>query len=108
MTRLLPFFALVCLLLAGCVFTSSPEPQTVTTLPSFDRSWDAPLIVILLGAFAGGAIFGLAACVPVLVRSRREIVRLKKEIRVHEKTAAASKEVAAAPALTAPDVSSTL
>ena len=79
MTRLLPFFALVCLLLAGCVFTSSPEPQTVTTLPSFDRSWDAALgaaadvgVQVASTDRAGGRILGNKDGAPVTIDVLRE------------------------------------
>jgi hypothetical protein len=47
MTRLLCLFALaVSSLLAGCVVAPYPYPYTTTTVsspPSFDRSWDAAL-----------------------------------------------------------------
>ncbi|HZN37673.1 MAG TPA: hypothetical protein VFD82_02660 [Planctomycetota bacterium] len=36
-------FAFAGLPLAGCVGSYPTEPRTVTTLPSFDRSWDAAL-----------------------------------------------------------------
>ena len=43
MPRLILLFA-IALPLAGCVGSYPTEvPQTVTTLPSFDRSWDAAL-----------------------------------------------------------------
>jgi hypothetical protein len=45
MNRLPLFFAIAALPLAGCVsnYDPPPPPQTATTLPSFDRSWDAAL-----------------------------------------------------------------
>jgi uncharacterized integral membrane protein len=51
----------------------------------FDQHWQAPLIVVVLAAFAAGSLFGLLACLPPLVRQRREIVGLKKEIRIRDK-----------------------
>ena len=78
MTRLLLFFALAGLL-AGCVFTSAPEPQTVTTLPSFDRSWDAALgaaadvgVQVDSADRAGGRILGSKAGVQVTIDVQRQ------------------------------------
>jgi lipopolysaccharide assembly protein A len=51
----------------------------------FDQHWQAPLIVVVLAAFAAGALFGLLACLPPLIRQRRDIMGLKKEIRVRDK-----------------------
>ena len=44
----------------------------------FDLSWQAPLVVVLLGFFAAGALFGLIAMLSVLLRQRREIHRLRR------------------------------
>jgi len=60
MNRLMMLFAFAALPFTGCVGSSEPpppepQPRTVTTLPSFDRSWDAAL--------------GAAADVGVQVRS---------------------------------------
>lgn len=52
----------------------------------FDKVWQAPLIVVVLSAFAGGTLLGLIACLPALVRQRRDIMGLKRELRVREKT----------------------
>ena len=51
----------------------------------FDQHWQAPLIVVVLAAFAAGALFGLLACLPPLIRQRRDILGLKKEIRIRDK-----------------------
>jgi uncharacterized integral membrane protein len=48
----------------------------------FNLEWSMPLILLLLITFAGGAILGLIACLPPLVRQRREIGGLKKEMSV--------------------------
>ncbi len=61
----------------------------VTLYFYFDRSWQAPLVVVLLGFFAAGALFGLIAMVSVLLRQRRQILRLKRELRGHAKAAEA-------------------
>jgi lipopolysaccharide assembly protein A len=44
----------------------------------FDLELQAPLVLILLGAFALGALFGVAALVGTLLRQRREISLLKR------------------------------
>ncbi len=44
----------------------------------FDFVVDAPLILIMFGAFALGALFGILALVPRVVRQRRQIQVLKK------------------------------
>jgi uncharacterized integral membrane protein len=43
----------------------------------FDLALTAPLIVVLLGFFAAGALFGVLALVGTLLRQRREISNLK-------------------------------
>jgi uncharacterized integral membrane protein len=44
----------------------------------FDLEVHAPLVLILLGAFALGALFGVAALVGTVLRQRREISILKR------------------------------
>ncbi len=41
--------------------------------------WEAPLVIVLLAFFAGGAILGVLSVVGVIFRQRREISRLKSE-----------------------------
>ena len=43
--------------------------------------WHAPLVLMLLVFFTAGAALGIAASLMILVRQRREIVGLKREIR---------------------------
>jgi uncharacterized integral membrane protein len=45
----------------------------------FDMVLTAPLVVLLLGFFAAGALFGVLALVGPLLRQRREISNLKKQ-----------------------------
>ena len=40
--------------------------------------WQAPLVILLLAFFAGGAVLGALSLVGVIFRQRREISRLKK------------------------------
>jgi len=51
----------------------------------FDASWRAPLSVTLLVAMVVGMVFGLLALLPRLVRQRRDITVLKKQLAAKEK-----------------------
>jgi len=51
----------------------------------FDTSWRAPLSVTLLVAMVVGVVFGLLALLPRLVRQRRDITVLKKQLAAKEK-----------------------
>ncbi|MGH8747283.1 MAG: LapA family protein [Burkholderiales bacterium] len=57
----------------------------------FDRSWQAPLVVVLFGFFAAGALFGLISMVSVFLGQRREIQRLKRGMREHAKATDAAR-----------------
>jgi uncharacterized integral membrane protein len=52
--------------------------EPVTLRFYFDLAVQAPLILIMFGAFALGALFGILAVVPKVVRQRREISALKR------------------------------
>ena len=52
------------------------EPVTLNFYFGFSRQ--APLIVILFGAFAIGALFGVLALLTTVLRQRREISILRK------------------------------
>lgn len=56
------------------------DPVTVNFY--FGHAWQGPLILVLLAAFALGALFGLVACVPAFIRRRREVAGLRKELRL--------------------------
>jgi putative membrane protein len=56
----------------------------------FDQSWQAPLVVVLFGFFAAGTVFGVLAMLTALFRQRREIQRLKRELRGQAKAAQAA------------------
>lgn len=43
-----------------------------------DRTWQAPLVIVLLVVFAGGFVTGALAVSGVVIRQRREISRLRK------------------------------
>jgi len=46
----------------------------------FDLAWQMPLVALLLAFFVAGALLGLASTLGVLIRQRREIGRLEREI----------------------------
>ncbi len=52
--------------------------------------WRAPLIVFLLIAFVAGAATGLLAIVPTLFRQRREIARLRKDLKLAARSGGAA------------------
>jgi lipopolysaccharide assembly protein A len=54
----------------------------------FDFLWEAPLVVVLLAFLALGAVLGLTAAVGTMLRQRREIGRLRRELRAQADTAA--------------------
>jgi lipopolysaccharide assembly protein A len=51
--------------------------EPVTLRFYFDLVVQAPLILVLFGFFAVGALFGIVALVPTLLRQRREVSLLK-------------------------------
>ncbi|MCZ7564798.1 MAG: LapA family protein [Burkholderiales bacterium] len=75
------------------------DPVTVNFY--FGQAWQGPLILVVLAAFALGALSGLAACVPAFIRRRREIAGLKKELRLRP-AGPAEREQPAAPGDVAP------
>jgi len=56
--------------------------ETVTLRFWFDQTWQAPLVLLLLAFLAGGALLGVLACLARLFGQRREIARLKRELRL--------------------------
>ena len=44
-------------------------------------AWEAPLVLVVLTSFILGALLGVLACLSLWVRQRREILRLKRELR---------------------------
>lgn len=53
-------------------------PVTLTLV--LDYQWQAPLVILLLAFFAGGAILGVLSLVGPVFRQRREIARLKRTL----------------------------
>jgi uncharacterized integral membrane protein len=91
------FFRIVLFLIALGFAVTNTE---ITELHFFGApvSWRAPLVLFLLAFFAAGTVLGLLAVVPTLYRQRREIGRLRKEIRLNAKTQAAAAQAPSADA----------
>ena len=70
-------FALFVLVLAFAVKNTDP----VTVRYYFGGEWQAPLVFVLLVAFGAGIAAGLFAVLAQLIRQRREIAALKRELR---------------------------
>jgi len=68
---------LVVFLLLAAFAAKNAEPVALRFY--FDLVFTAPLIVILLAFFAGGALFGVLALLGALLRQRREISLLKRQ-----------------------------
>lgn len=61
--------------------------QPVTLRYFFGYEWQSTLVVVLLLFFAAGAIVGVLAMLVNVLQQRREIARLKRDIRVKNKLA---------------------
>ena len=61
--------------------------QTVTLRYFFGYIWQSSLVIVLLLFFAAGASVGVLAMFANVLQQRREIARLKREIRVKNKLA---------------------
>jgi len=61
--------------------------QPVTLRYFFDYEWQSSLVIVLLLFFSAGAAVGVIAMLPNVLLQRREIARLKRDIRVKNKLA---------------------
>lgn len=61
--------------------------QPVSLRYFFGYEWQSPLVVVLLLFFAAGTAIGVLAMLANVLQQRREIARLKREIRVKNKLA---------------------
>jgi lipopolysaccharide assembly protein A len=52
-----------------------------------DYVWNFPLVIYLLVFFVAGVVVGLLSVIPSYFRGRREIAKLRKDIKVSAKTA---------------------
>ena len=58
---------------------AAKNADPVTLRFYFDLALQGPLVLILFGFFAAGALFGMLALIGTLLRQRREIASLKKQ-----------------------------
>jgi lipopolysaccharide assembly protein A len=58
---------------------AAKNADPVTLRFYFDLALQAPLVLVLFGFFAAGALFGMLALIGSLLRQRREIATLKKQ-----------------------------
>ena len=61
--------------------------QPVTLRYFFGYEWQSSLVIVLLIFFAAGTAIGVLAMLASVLRQRREIARLKRDIRVKNKLA---------------------
>ena len=85
--RLISWLFRIMLFLAALGFALSNTGITELRFFGVDVAWRAPLVIFLLAFFAAGALLGLLGVVPTWFRMRREIGRLRRELRAMEKTA---------------------
>ena len=58
--------------------------EPVTLRFYFDLALQAPLVVLLFAFFAAGALFGILALLSAMLRQRREISALKRQLSASE------------------------
>ena len=61
--------------------------QQVVLRYFFGYEWQSPLVVVLLMFFSAGTALGVFAMFANVLKQRREIARLKRDIKVKEKLA---------------------
>jgi len=61
--------------------------QQITLRYFFGYEWQSSLVIVLLMFFTVGATVGVLAMLPNVLQQRREIARLKRDIRVKNKLA---------------------
>jgi uncharacterized integral membrane protein len=64
-------------LLLAAFAAKNADPVTLRFY--FDLAFTAPLVVLLLGFFVAGALFGMLALVGTVLRQRRDIGALKRQ-----------------------------
>ena len=74
-------FRIIGLILFGIFFAFALKNTQDTSLHFFlDYTINAPLVIMLLGFFSAGAVMGILAMTPFLLRNRREINQQKKQL----------------------------
>jgi lipopolysaccharide assembly protein A len=69
------------LVFAALLLFAVRNTAPVTVRLYLDTTWEGPLVLALLFFFALGAACGVLACIARMLRQRREIVGLKRELR---------------------------
>jgi lipopolysaccharide assembly protein A len=77
---------LVVFVLLAAFGAKNVEPVTLRFY--FDLALQAPLILVLFGCFAAGAVFGVLALLTTVLRQRRRIAVLKRDLPAVEESAA--------------------
>ena len=62
------------------VWFAVKNAQMVTLHGLPDQTLQAPLVFVLLVTFVAGVVLGLLAWIPTVVRQRREVARLKRNV----------------------------
>jgi uncharacterized integral membrane protein len=78
MTTLTWLFRLFILAFFVLFAVQNTAPATLTLM--LNHTWQAPLVVLLLVFFAGGAILGALSLVGTIFHQRREISHLKHDL----------------------------
>lgn len=71
--------------------------QEVALRYFFNYEMRGPLVLLLLGFFCGGAVLGIFAMLPTLVRQRRELAKQQKQIAGMEKERTLQQQVRVQP-----------
>jgi putative membrane protein len=61
--------------------------QPITLRYFFGYEWQSSLVIVLLMFFAAGSAVGVLSMIPNMLKQRREISRLKRDIRIKNKLA---------------------
>ncbi len=68
------------IIFAFLVLFAVQNTAPVTLSLALDYYWQAPLVIVLLAFFGGGALLGALSLVGTIFRQRREIARLKRAL----------------------------
>jgi uncharacterized integral membrane protein len=66
----------------------------------FGSQWQLPLVFVILVSFAAGALMGVTATIASLVRQRREISRLRRQLELAERSKSSTELVVSGEAQT--------
>ena len=83
MSRMLTIITLLLVVIAGlALYARNSDPVVVDY---YLRQFEAPLFLIVVGALFVGAVLGLLACLPLIVKLRFKNADLRKTIRLKER-----------------------